>query len=238
MFASESSGVLVIYNYSVIIYTDLGYSGSIPLLLSAAYVSCAAIGNYFCSLMIDRVGRVRLLCIGLAGCLVCLCFEATIVAQYAGTDDVAGLRAGVFFLFFYISFYGTCIDATTYVYCSEIFPTHIRPIGMGFSGAILFLTTIPYLEAAPTAFAIIGWKYYLVFIVITAIMVPLIYCYFPEGLSLEEINEVFGDDVAVHLAHFSDEKVKRDVAVGINNNSSTPSSQKTESEGPSAVHIQ
>jgi hypothetical protein len=29
---------------------------------------------------------------------------------------------------------------------------------MGFSGAILFLTTIPYLEAAPSAFAIIGWK--------------------------------------------------------------------------------
>jgi hypothetical protein len=51
---------------------------------------------------------------------------------------------------------------------------------MGFSGTILFLTTIPYLEAAPTAFAALGWKYYLVFILITAIMIPLIYIYFPE----------------------------------------------------------
>lgn len=39
-------------------------------------------------------------------------------------------------------------------------------------------------------------------------MVPLIYWYFPEtkGLSLEEINELFGDDVVIHLTHISDEE--------------------------------
>ncbi|KAI9870980.1 MAG: hypothetical protein M1830_003560, partial [Pleopsidium flavum] len=215
MFAAESSGILVIYNYSVILYEGLGYKGSTPLLLSAAYVSCAAVGNYICSLLIDRVGRVRLLgtslhlkktipriddalVIGLIGCLCCLCFEAALDAQYTGTTNASGLRAGVFFLFLYISFYGVCIDATTFVYCSEIFPTHIRPKGMAFSIAILFLATIPYLEAAPTAFAEVGWKYYLLFILLTVINIPIIYYYFPEtkGLSLEEINEKFGDEVA------------------------------------------
>jgi hypothetical protein len=36
---------------------------------------------------------------------------------------------------------------------------------MAFCIAILFLATIPFLEAAPTAFAQIGWKYYILFII-------------------------------------------------------------------------
>lgn len=76
--------------------------------------------------------------------------------------------------------YGGCIDANTYVYCAEIFPTHIRPRGMALSMVTLFVTSTPFLEAAPTAFATIGWKYYLVFIVLTAINIPIMYFYLPE----------------------------------------------------------
>lgn len=48
----------------------------------------------------------------------------------------------------------------------------------------------------------------MVFVIITALSVPLIYWYFPEtkGLSLEEIDELFGDKVIVHLTHISDEE--------------------------------
>lgn len=104
--------------------------------------------------------------------------------------------------------YGTCIDATTYVYCSEIFPTHLRSRGLSFGVAILFLSTIAYLEAAPTAFAVIEWRYYLLFICLTAINIPLIWYYFPEtkGLSLEEIGEKFGDEVVVHLTDITAEQ--------------------------------
>lgn len=51
---------------------------------------------------------------------------------------------------------------------------------MGWSTGTLFLTTIPYLSAAPTAFAAIGWKYYLVFICLTAMNIPIIWFCFPE----------------------------------------------------------
>lgn len=95
------------------------------------------------------------------------------------------------------------------MYCSEIFPTHIRSRGVAFSISILFLSTIAYLTPAPTAFANIGWKYYLVFIALTAVCTPLMWWLFPEtkGLSLEEIGGKFGDEVVVHLAEITDEQL-------------------------------
>jgi hypothetical protein len=54
----------------------------------------------------------------------------------------------------------------------------------------------------------VGWKYYLVIIIWSALFIPVIYFYFPEtaGLSLEEINAKFGDDVAVHIHDVSEEQ--------------------------------
>jgi hypothetical protein len=79
---------------------------------------------------------------------------------------------------------------------------------VAFSLAVLFLSTIAYLEAAPTAFAQVSWKYYLLFIILTTINIPLVWYYFPEtkGLSLEEIGAKFGDDVAVRLMDLTEEE--------------------------------
>lgn len=54
---------------------------------------------------------------------------------------------------------------------------------------------------AATAFATIGWKYYLVFIIVPACGLPVIFK-LPEtrGLSLEEIAALFGDEVAMDLS--------------------------------------
>lgn len=55
--AANSSGALVINYYSVIIYTNLGLSGSIPLLLYCIYTLVGALGNLGSLLTVDRTGR-------------------------------------------------------------------------------------------------------------------------------------------------------------------------------------
>jgi hypothetical protein len=64
-----------------------------------------------------------------------------------------------------------------------------------------FLSTLIYVEAAPSALATIKWRYYVIFICLTLINVVIVYFWCPEtkGLSLEEINEKFGDDVATRF---------------------------------------
>jgi hypothetical protein len=92
-----------------------------------------------------------------------------------------------------------------YLYVSEIFPTEIRPIGMGFSLFGQFSSTLILLQTAPIGINNVGWKYYLVIIVWCIVFIPIVYLYFPETakLSLEEISARFGDDVAVHLTDAS-----------------------------------
>ena len=89
------------------------------------------------------------------------------------------------------------IDATSYIYASEIFPTPERAKGLAVSISGLFVACIIFLSAAPQAFEKIGWKYYLVFVLYTSMMVPVVYFFFPETArkSLEEVQAAFGDSV-------------------------------------------
>lgn len=129
------------------------------------------------------------------------------VATFGGTDNRIGNGFGVFFLFLFVFFYGGSMDATSYVYCSELFPTQIRAQGTGFSVAGLFTATLIYTQVAPTAFASISWKYYLVFIITPTVGALFMWRFFPETkmLSLEEIAALFGDEVAVDISHLSAE---------------------------------
>ncbi|RFU24119.1 hypothetical protein B7463_g12217, partial [Scytalidium lignicola] len=208
----QSTGVLVIANYMVLELTNLGLSGSTPLLLLACYNTWAACLNFVNAMLIDRIGRIRILTIGISGTICCVSIVTALVARYGGTENTnkAGSGAAVAFMFLFVTFYGFGIDVSSYVYCSEIFPTHIRAQGVGFSVSSLFLLTTAYTTAAGPAFNNIGWKYYLVFIIVPTVMLPFMVLYFPEtkGLTLEEIGTLFGEKVAIDINHLSEKETK------------------------------
>ncbi|KAG1719299.1 general substrate transporter [Suillus lakei] len=210
-YSAQATGAMVVSNYMVNLYNDLSFSGALVMILGALYVTVATMANFLASFVMDYVGRVRLLIIGMIGCMITLSLECAMEAEYMGTDNRIGNSLGVFFIFCFIFFYAGGIDATSYVYCSEIFPTHIRSQGMAFSMIGTFLSTVVFLEAGPTALSNIRWYYYVMFICLTAVHVTILWRYFPEtkGLSLEEINARFGDEVAVHFSEAEDDDSSR-----------------------------
>jgi hypothetical protein len=51
----------------------------------------------------------------------------------------------------------------------------------------------------PVAIETIGWKYYLVFLIISAIVVPVVFLFYPEtmGRSLEELEMMFSEGKSI-----------------------------------------
>lgn len=61
----------------------------------------------------------------------------------------------------------------------------------------MLLTTKVYTQVAPTAFDSIGWKFFLVFIIVPAAGLIPFRLFYPETklLSLEEVSYLFGNTV-------------------------------------------
>ncbi|KAI1335076.1 general substrate transporter [Xylariaceae sp. FL0016] len=223
---AEFGGPLIINNYAVILYTSLGQTGYMPLLLSAVWLTTAGlIYNPLGAWLHDKVNSRRKMYItGFVGILITTSIMSAMIARYAGTTDKAGNAIGVLFMFLYLAFQGTFCDTTMYLYVSEIFPTEIRSIGMAWSLFGQFASTIILLQTAPLGFTAVGWKYFLVVIVWSAFFIPVIYFFWPETamLSLEEIGKQFGDEVAVHVTDATaEEKAALDSKL-VGSSSATP----------------
>lgn len=78
MFNNQFTGILVLNNCLVPLFTSLGLTGYLPLLLSAIYVLSNFPGNIFCGLYVERFGRRRFTLIGLTGIVVILSIEAAL----------------------------------------------------------------------------------------------------------------------------------------------------------------
>lgn len=114
MWNNQFTGVLVIANYGIILYTSLGMTGYMPLLLTSLWVTSTFPGNIFCAFFVERFGRRKFMLIGLIGILMCLVCEVALQAEFVGTNNRSGQNAAIFFCFFFITpFWSTFMDAVS-----------------------------------------------------------------------------------------------------------------------------
>ncbi|KAJ5419999.1 hypothetical protein N7465_002518 [Penicillium sp. CMV-2018d] len=197
MFLGQGTGTMIINNYGPSIYAGMGYDTSMQLILTALWTTIGIFLNALSAVLMDRVGRVKLMIIGYIGCAFVLMMMAIMLSQYQGTTNSAGLSAAVFFIFLHIGVYGVCIDGVTYVYCTEIWPMHIRAKGSALAATGLFTSSVIILSISPTVFNSISWRYYFVFMSICIIATAATRYWWPEtkGVALEDIGRLFNDTV-------------------------------------------
>ncbi|KAJ4369058.1 hypothetical protein N0V83_006141 [Neocucurbitaria cava] len=209
-YAANATGGLVINYYSVIIYTNLGLTGYLPLLMYCIYTLIGALGNLFSLLTIDKTGRRFSLLTGFIGCGICVVIEAAMIGRFVEGSEhsIAGQKVAIVAVMMFVFFYGLFLDAASFIYSAEILPTNIRSSGVALATTTYFISCITFVTPGATAIANIGYKYFVVFACLTLVSVVVIYFLYPEtkGKSLEELAELFGEPVVVHLTDATDEQ--------------------------------
>ncbi|KAJ4308320.1 hypothetical protein N0V84_012160 [Fusarium piperis] len=198
---AQGTGITAIANLVPVLMGGLGFGVTLQMALGVVWTVCAVIGCGFNVLLLDRVGRVKLLVIGGFGSAAILSVMAALQKFYLGTDDGAGLNAAVAIYFIFGAFFTTTIECTAYAYGSEIWPTHLRSEGSTLVFASFFGNSIAYSAPVTVGLKNTGWKFYMIFVVVTVISTIAIWFTFPEtiGLPLEEINAKFGEKVEIDL---------------------------------------
>lgn len=105
------------------------------------------LGKFINAFLLDIIGRKKLLMTGIRMCgVVILSLDCILLSLNAGTNNVEGNRAAASMMFAHIFFYASTIDAFSYLFFAEIWPTHIRSkdaalcnCGVSFSPSLLLL---------------------------------------------------------------------------------------------------
>jgi hypothetical protein len=81
----------------------------------------------------------------------------------------------------------------TWLYPAEIVPLKIRAPSNALSTSANWIFNFMVVMITPVSFSSIGWKTYLIFAVINAAMLPIVFFFYPETAyrSLEEMDTIF-----------------------------------------------
>lgn len=145
-------------------------------------------------LIVDKIGRRRMLLSGMLGAAVSLGMVGWFFSLHSSSPLLAWLT--FFFMMLYIAGYSLSVGSLFWLIISEIYPIHIRSLAMSFATALQwgasFIVTLSFLSILNyfgAAFSF--WMYG------SMCIIGLIFCYYlvPEtrGISLEHIEKNLRD---------------------------------------------
>lgn len=167
-------------------------------ILAAAMGLMQPLGGFFAFYTIDRLGRRPLMLWSAGAMSVCMAILAGTTSPQAA-NNTAALVVAVIALYCFQFIFTVGYSGLTFLYAAEMAPLQVRAAVSAVSTATVWVFNFLLAEVTPVGFASIGNKYYIVFAVANAIIVPSVYFFFPEtkGRLLEEIDEIFAQSKSI-----------------------------------------
>jgi hypothetical protein len=218
----QISGINLITYYAATIYqNEIGLSGFISRILAACNGTEYFLASWIAVFVIEKVGRRKLMLFGAIGqsaSMIILAVMTKIGGQ--GPGWVAAVFLFIFNSFFAVGWLGKLLlsleaftqppllvsaissyhqndpnssTGMTWLYPAEIVPLKIRAPSNALSTSANWAFNFMVVMITPVSFSSIKWKTYLIFAVINAAMIPVVYFFYPEtaARSLEEMDGIF-----------------------------------------------
>ncbi|KAK3073470.1 hypothetical protein LTR53_004958 [Teratosphaeriaceae sp. CCFEE 6253] len=209
LFMNQWSGInLVVYYMPTVLVVNVGKSAHSAQLIAGFVIIMFPIGNTLPALALDRMGRKMTMMIGcgiLSFSMLCITILLSFGKQKTSTASIA-------FFFLYMLVFGATVNVVPWVWGPEILPLEARSRGVAISvsshwmcasihvlhcqsrrGLIVRAGNFCIVMITPVLISGIGWATYIIFTVLLASFVPIVYLCYPEtsGLSLEAIDNLF-----------------------------------------------
>jgi len=205
MFFQQWTGINAILYYAPSIFQDLGLKGNSISLLATGVVGIAMFLTTIPAVIwVDQVGRKPVLVSGaflMAACHIIIAILTGLFHNSWGTHKVQGWVACVFVWIFAMGFgysWGPC----AWIIVAEIWPMSVRGKGMSIAASSNWMNNFIVGQVTPTMLTHLGFGTFVFFGAFSFIGGVFVWLFVPEtkGLSLEEMDTVFGDSVGTAIA--------------------------------------
>ncbi|CAD6576391.1 MAG: hypothetical protein CYPHOPRED_005987 [Cyphobasidiales sp. Tagirdzhanova-0007] len=151
--------------------------------------------------LVDRIGRRRLLLGGCTIAIVMFAIFTALTATFVKSMNHQVALAAVPILFLFAGSFVIWLFPLPFLYLPEILPYNLRTKGMAIYTVVTNAGALFNALVNPVALAAIGWKYYLMFIVLDVCELAIAYFLIIEtkGFTLEEIAGLFDGPTAPAL---------------------------------------
>ncbi|PGH15291.1 hypothetical protein AJ79_02456 [Helicocarpus griseus UAMH5409] len=187
----QISGINLITYYAAVIYdSSIGLDGFMSRILAACNGTEYFLASWIPVFIVEKVGRRQLMLFGAVG--MSLSMVVLAVATSFEGQTKPGIVAAVF-LFVFNTFFAIGWLGMTWLYPAEIVPLRIRAPANALSTSANWAFNFMVVMVTPVSFTSIKYKTYIIFAVINAFIVPVVYFFYPETAyrSLEEMDTIF-----------------------------------------------
>ncbi|KAK4959643.1 hypothetical protein LTR66_013006 [Elasticomyces elasticus] len=221
----------LIYYSNTLFSKSLGFDSHLSSLMSGFLNTWFFLASFIPWFLIDRLGRRPLLLSMISLMAAVMVVQTALIYQVQYQTSIAHASgigaAAMLFIFqgaFTIGFQGECsapslpslfsltLQAIVWVYPSEILPLKLRQRGSSVSTAANWICNFIIVYITPPAIRNIGYRTYIIFAVLNAIWVPIIYVFFPEtkNMALEDVDRLFGktEDIQRRMSAYMEEKAE------------------------------